>query len=449
MAAETERTAKRRRIRLWHVPVAMFVVLVVAMLGMRWHWWRGCRQRVAAVAAAGYPVKFEDLAAWYPAPTSGENGAQALLDAASGHVDRLTSAESRRVRELFAVTRHDAIKEEDRAALKRLVADNQGVLAGLHAAARFGHCHYEIDWAKVSGWRIEPVERIGAAAPLLAYAVLLATEEGRADDAVDAIVTLSVIDGSLAEIPMLGAHSGSTYWRDISIGYLERGMGRWVLTDDQLQRLQAALGTEVGPQMFEHALAGHMCMVLRDFMEPASRASDAFLMPAPLVRVYDGLGLTAREARFVVEAMASYIAVTRRPLREWQSGANAVDAAFEEEFSGCLLVNAGGGFKLSHIPMGYLRRTARLRAARGAMAVERYRLARGALPSSLGDLVPAYLDIVPEDPFTGRPLRYEKLGKGLVVYSVGPDGRDDGGWEEPPYARRKGGQYDLTFTVER
>ena len=68
--------------------------------------------------------------------------------------------------------------------------------------------------------------------------------------------------------------------------------------------------------MFERALAGHMCMVLRDFMEPASRAPDAFLMPTPLVRVYDALGLTAREACFVVEAMASYVAVTRRPLHE-------------------------------------------------------------------------------------------------------------------------------------
>ena len=112
-------------------------------------------------------------------------------------------------------------------------------------------------------------------------------------------------------------------------------------------------------------------------------------------------------------------------------------------------MNGGGGFKLSHILLGHLRRTARLRTARGAMAVERYRLAHGALPSSLGDLVPGQLDVVPEDPYTGQPLRYEKLGKGFVVYSVGPDGRDDAGWEEPPHARRRGGQYDLTFTVEQ
>ena len=71
MSAETERPAKRRRIRLWHIPVATIVVLVVAIPVMRWHWRRGYRQRVAAVAAAGYPVKVEELAAWYPAPMSG------------------------------------------------------------------------------------------------------------------------------------------------------------------------------------------------------------------------------------------------------------------------------------------------------------------------------------------------------------------------------------------
>jgi hypothetical protein len=84
------------------------------------------------------------------------------------------------------------------------------------------------------------------------------------------------------------------------------------------------------------------------------------------------------------------------------------------------------------------------------LAVERYRLAHGALPSSLEDLVAEYLGHVPGDPFTGEKLRYEKLGKGFVVYSVGADGRDDGGWEVPPGDRRTGGQtYDITFTVER
>ncbi len=52
---------------------------------------------------------------------------------------------------------------------------------------------------------------------------------------------------------------------------------------------------------------------------------------------------------------------------------------------------------------------ARLLTAQTAVAVERYRIAAGRLPVDLSDLVPAYLDGVPEDPFDGRPLRYRIL----------------------------------------
>jgi len=57
---------------------------------------------------------------------------------------------------------------------------------------------------------------------------------------------------------------------------------------------------------------------------------------------------------------------------------------------------------------------------------------------------------MPLDPFDGAPLRYKPLAKGYVVYSIGPDGHDDGG-KEPPI-RRRGTEpvpEDITITVER
>jgi hypothetical protein len=72
------------------------------------------------------------------------------------------------------------------------------------------------------------------------------------------------------------------------------------------------------------------------------------------------------------------------------------------------------------------------RLARTALAVERFRLAHGRLPESLGELVPEFLPVVPADPFDGQPLRYRVLSKGYMVYSVGDDGHDDGGREHPP-----------------
>jgi hypothetical protein len=62
-----------------------------------------------------------------------------------------------------------------------------------------------------------------------------------------------------------------------------------------------------------------------------------------------------------------------------------------------------------------------------ALAVERFRLARGRWPESLADVVPEVLAAVPADPFDGQPLRYRRTAGGVVIYSIGPDGADDGG----------------------
>ena len=71
---------------------------------------------------------------------------------------------------------------------------------------------------------------------------------------------------------------------------------------------------------------------------------------------------------------------------------------------------------------------AMVRCARVVVALERYRLAHGqSLPSRLEDLLPSYLDVIPIDPFSGKPLRFVAEPPGYVVYSVGLNRRDDGG----------------------
>ncbi len=72
------------------------------------------------------------------------------------------------------------------------------------------------------------------------------------------------------------------------------------------------------------------------------------------------------------------------------------------------------------------------------------------LPENLNELVPQFLPTVLADPFDGQPLRYHRLAKGYVIYSVGQDGHDDGGREKPAdwkYSDKTA--YDITFTVER
>ncbi len=70
------------------------------------------------------------------------------------------------------------------------------------------------------------------------------------------------------------------------------------------------------------------------------------------------------------------------------------------------------------------RYAARLRVTRLAVAVERHRVKTGTLPASLE----AVAGKAPrKDPFSDEQLRYRRASDAVLLYSVGPDGDDDGG----------------------
>jgi hypothetical protein len=66
-------------------------------------------------------------------------------------------------------------------------------------------------------------------------------------------------------------------------------------------------------------------------------------------------------------------------------------------------------------------------AVQAALAVELFHRRTGAFPKTLQELVPAMLDHVPVDRFTGDPLRFAEVDGRLILYSLGPDLDDDHG----------------------
>jgi hypothetical protein len=76
------------------------------------------------------------------------------------------------------------------------------------------------------------------------------------------------------------------------------------------------------------------------------------------------------------------------------------------------------------------------------VALRRYNFDHGSYPNSLRLLIPKYLKKIPVDPFgQGKPLHYNLLdgGKDFLLYSLGPNLRDDGG---------KPGKWDTRSTAE-
>ena len=62
-----------------------------------------------------------------------------------------------------------------------------------------------------------------------------------------------------------------------------------------------------------------------------------------------------------------------------------------------------------------------------ALALAAYRQETRQYPVQLEQLVPKYLDKIPEDLFVDKPVRYQRKSRGYVLYSVGPNQEDNKG----------------------
>jgi len=74
-------------------------------------------------------------------------------------------------------------------------------------------------------------------------------------------------------------------------------------------------------------------------------------------------------------------------------------------------------------------------------AMKAYKIDTGRLLVNLTDLVPKYVKSLPEDPYDGKPMKYNP-GKN-ILYSVGVDGADQGGSEGADWTKMP----NPTFTI--
>jgi len=70
---------------------------------------------------------------------------------------------------------------------------------------------------------------------------------------------------------------------------------------------------------------------------------------------------------------------------------------------------------------------ARVRLTHVAFALGGYRADHGGYPGSLSELLPEHIAEMLKDPFAEEDFRYQRRGGGYLLYSVGPNGKDDGG----------------------
>lgn len=110
------------------------------------------------------------------------------------------------------------------------------------------------------------------------------------------------------------------------------------------------------------------------------------------------------------------------------------------ELEGILSLGAISPEEIGKDVLRYHYKNARLRLIYTALRLEHHRKTRGQYPPSLDALG---RDPLFTDPFSGQPFIYRRSGTDFALYSVGPNGKDDGGESHPEGGMSPGHPGDL------
>ena len=445
----------RRPPRRWTKWLGCFVLISLLAAGvylatLRHHWRAEFHQRVEAIRAAGFPVTGKELDAWYLWPQAGDNAAKWITGAAAlqqkPDQDQWQPLESLLGRSGERPHPAEPLGADLKKSLEQYIGDNSRALESLHEAAAIAECRYPVDFSAASGSVLMPhISEVRNSCLLLGLEAILQAENKDPHGTIKAVEAVLHVAQSLDREPVLLSNLMRMIGANVAAIALERALSQIEFTEEQLAGLQRAFNNVHRTDGLLRGLAGNRCMHLTAFEKPQALDRSLFghLPPVPFLEVYDALGLSARDGIIFLDYVDECIRIVQLPAPKRFAALAVVEARLRDG-KGVLFRDFG------YMPM-FIRREAReaalFESATTALAVERYRLARAGVPETLGRLVPDYLAAVPEDPFDGAPLRYKRVDRGFTVYSVGEDGKDDGGKEEP---RKKEGQtYDLVFRMER
>jgi hypothetical protein len=412
------------------------------------------RQELAAVRAKGYPASAKELHAWPANIPDQENAAFGILDA----IDRLAPPD-RGFSGIDWPVRSEALDLEQKEFFRTLVSDNEAPLEELRADLRFESSRFPVDWSQGFGALLPHLSKVKDLVLLLRAEALVHAAQDQPELAVKSLVDGLALARSLDLEPLLISQLVRIACLSIMVSALEDLLSQQSLPEAQLQELSAALQRAEGQAPFTRGLVGELCMGSEVFrVRPTELAvylggsgTDSPWVQA-VYPLYAWTGLRERDFLYYLRSMRQMIEVSELPVtaglvraREQQEETERLVASRRFLiFSSMLLPSLG---KAS---MRAAENEARLRCAGTALGLERYRrLNNEQLPDKLASLNGVFLASVPADPFDGQPLRYRKLDRGYVIYSVGPDLTDDGGLEKKSSRRGSSSPGDITFIVER
>ena len=329
-------------------------------------------------------------------------------------------------------------------AIAQYLAENMEALKLLHAGANRSQCRYPVEYSKGIATLPKHFAAARQGTRLLLLESLLQADAGNMAGAIESLKTGAALAKSVGSDPTLIAHLERIACQMLTDYGLERVLSRGQLTDTQLADLETIWAGLAEPNAIVPVMSGERCfgvtacetlrkLPLKDRGQIGWFVGNGTGGSYAVYYLYRIGGLADLDLIDYLPILNGYIQACRLPLEQRPAAAKSVCVTTTP--SKLYLMSRGLAGALDNAIIKDVRHLTQLQAAITALRVERYRLSHGELPIDLS----AIAGPITTDPFSNQPLRYMKLPKGYVVYSVGEDGKNDDGDENE----------DITFVVER
>jgi hypothetical protein len=384
---------------------------------------------LAAVAKAGDPVTLDQLSDMYVEPPPAQNAAPLYAQA------------------FAALSAEDANSPD-------FLAHNQEALALLLQAAELPSCRYPVALTGGAMVPLHHLRKIKACAALLRQEAVSQAARGNMDAATTAILAGFRLARSLDHEPVLISKLVEIASLEQALNGLQESLNQKSFTDAELLRLLTALRDAESAVNFRRAMLGERVNLVAAFQSSDEKLAEAMAVsggseasaPPSMLRLYRSGGHLQEDFAFALDFMSKLVTLVDLPYPQ------SLDAAAGMKIPTVVVGKLSVSAALFPEPARFVNKgaeaVARIRLARTVLAVERYRLKHdGALPTAIADVSAELSGGLPEDPFDGQALRYNKLpAGGYTVHSVGADRKDDGGAVQVPNGKTP---LDVMMTIAR
>jgi hypothetical protein len=318
------------------------------------------------------------------------------------------------------------------ASLRADLGQRVGILVPSRKLADLRCGRYPVAWA--SDFLSTPLPHLVLArklANLLVYDAALRAQDGDADGALVSGRAALNVARSIGDEPVLLSQIQRVGRRAVAVQSIQRTLAQGQPSEPALAAAQKLLADEAEEPLLLIALRGeragdHMLLLNVESGNFAGTAAATALASRSLQGAVDRFLLHSAvkpSHTWLIKQLTEAIEIAKQPAEQQEERLKQLPVLDEKAlpYAGLLVPDT------AKVAGSFRRSMAELRSAQTALAVERYRQAHQHWPETLAALVPAYLERVPSDPFDGNELRYRRLDDGVVIYALGPDGKDDGG----------------------